>query len=58
MGISLNQYRSDWRDQERRDKGHEEKDSMEDFVDMEMVKIEVEEETWLQVRIVQWVMAD
>ena len=24
---------------------------MEDFVDVEMVKIEVEEETWLQVRI-------
>lgn len=52
MDIHLNQYRSEWRDQERRDKGREEKDLMEDFVDMEMVKIEVEEEIWLQVRIV------
>lgn len=59
MDIYLNQYRSEWRDQERRDKGREEKDLMEDFVDMEMVKIEVEEEIWLQVRIVHtYMMAD
>lgn len=59
MDIYLNQYLSEWRDQERRDKGREEKDLMEDFVDMEMVKIEVEEEIWLQVRIVHtYMMAD
>lgn len=52
MDIHLNQYRSEWRDQERRDKGREEKGLIENFVDVEMVKIEVEEEIWLQVRIV------
>lgn len=51
--IYLNQYRPEWRDQKRWDKGCQKRDLMEDFFDMEMMKMEVEEDTWLQVRILR-----